>query len=137
VWLVRIQNQVLRGLLEEVYEAMDADLRSIAAMGTRAVLDKTFDLAGADPRDGFAQKLATLETRGVIASEERKLLETITDAGSAAAHRGWKPEPEEVESILQTTEGLLQRVALLGPAAKKLKKRVPSRRKKPKKIQPT
>jgi hypothetical protein len=57
----------------------------------------------------------------------------MTDAGSAASHRGWKPEPEQLDTILAATEGLLQRVALLGAAAKKIKKRVPPRRKKPKK----
>jgi hypothetical protein len=37
-WLGKIQDQVIRALLEEVYEALDADLRSIAAMGLRAVI---------------------------------------------------------------------------------------------------
>jgi Domain of unknown function (DUF4145) len=104
VWLVYIQDQVLRGLLEEVYEAMDADLRSIAAMGIRAALDRTFELAGADPAHGFAQKLAALKEQNVIGAEERELLLIMTDAGSAASHRGWKPEPEELDSILAATE---------------------------------
>ena len=133
VWLVKIQDQVLRGLLEEVYNALDADLRSIAAMGVRAALDRTFELAGADPAHGFAQKLAALEEKDVIAAQEKELLLIMTDAGSAAAHRGWKPEPEELDDILATTEGLLQRVALLGPAAKKIKDRVPPRPERPKK----
>lgn len=133
VWLVRIQDQVLRGLLEEVYEAMDADLRSIAAMGIRAALDRTFELAGANPAHGFGQKLAALEAQSVIGAEEKELLLIMTDAGSAASHRGWKPEPEELDSILAATEGLLQRVALLGPAAKKIKDRVPPRPGRPKK----
>jgi hypothetical protein len=124
VWLVKIQDQVLRGLLEEVYVALDADLRSIAAMGVRAALDRTFELAGADPAHGFAQKLEALEAQNVIGAKEKELLRTMTDAGSAASHRGWKPEPEELDSILAATEGLLQRVALLGPAAKKIKDRV-------------
>ena len=127
LWLVHLQDQVLRGLLEEVYEAIDADLRSIAAMGVRAALDRTFELAGADPAHGFAQKLAALEAQNVIAANEKKLLLIMTDAGSAASHRGWKPEPEELDSILAATEGLLQRVALLGPAAIKIRKRVPPR----------
>jgi predicted RNA-binding Zn-ribbon protein involved in translation (DUF1610 family) len=46
VWLVKIQDQVLRSLLGEVYQALDADIRSLAAMGIRAALDRTFELAG-------------------------------------------------------------------------------------------
>jgi hypothetical protein len=84
-WLVKVNDLPVRGLLEEVYKALDADLRSIAAMGLRAALDRTFDLAGAHPADGFAQKLAALEAQGVIAAEEKKVLLIITDAGSAAA----------------------------------------------------
>jgi Domain of unknown function (DUF4145) len=110
-WLGKIQDQVIRGLLEEVYEALDADLRSIAAMGLRAVLDRIFEFAGADPELGFAKKLAALETQGDIGSREKENLLIMTDAGSAAAHRGWKPEPEELDSILEATETLLQRVA--------------------------
>jgi hypothetical protein len=132
-WLVKVSDQVVRGLLEEVYTALDADLRSIAAMGLRAALDRTFDLAGAHPADGFAQKLAVLEAHGVIAAKEKEVLVIITDAGSAAAHRGWKPEPEQLDNILDTTQGLLHRVALLGPAARKLKRRVPPRPKRPRK----
>jgi uncharacterized protein DUF4145 len=132
-WLVEIQDEVLRGLLEEVYEALGADLRSIAAMGIRAALDRTFELAGANPAHGFAQKLAALEAQNVIAAKEKELLLIMTDAGSAASHRGWKPEPEQLDTILAATEGLLQRVALLGPAAKKIRDEIPPRPERPKK----
>lgn len=132
LWLEKIQDQVLHSLFEEVYAALKAELLSLAAMGVRAALDRTFELAGADPAHGFAQKLSALEAQGVIAAKEKELLLTMTDAGSAAAHRGWKPEPEELDSILDTTEGLLQRVALLGPAAAEIRKRVPPRPKSPK-----
>jgi hypothetical protein len=133
VWLVKVNDQALRGLLEEVYEALNADLRSLAAMGIRAVLDRTFEFAGADPGDNFGKKLGALETQGHIGSREKADLLIMTDAGSAAAHRGWKPEPEELDSILEATETLLQRVALQGAAAKKIKERVPPRPKSPKK----
>lgn len=63
------------------------------------MLDKTFELAGADPNHGFAQKLTALEEQTVIAANEKELLLIMTDAGSAAAHRGWKPEPEDLDSI--------------------------------------
>jgi hypothetical protein len=96
-------------------------------MGIRAALDRTFELAGADPAHGFAQKLAALEAQSVIGAEEKELLLIVTDAGSTASHRCWKPEPEELDSILAAAGGLLQRVALLGPAARKLKRRIPRR----------
>ena len=87
-WLVEINDGIIRDLIKEVYDALNANLRSIAAMGVRAVLDRTFELAGADAEHGFAQKLASLESQGVISTSEKELLLIITDAGSAAAHRG-------------------------------------------------
>ena len=132
VWLLKIDDHVIRSLMDEIYSALDADLRTVGIMGIRAVLDRTFELAGADPTQGFAEKLTALEKLGVISRTEKELLLIITDAGSAASHRGWKPEAEELDSILDATQALLQRIALLGTAAKKMGERMPPRPKRSK-----
>jgi Domain of unknown function (DUF4145) len=126
-WLHEISDVGIRDMLEEVYAALNADLRSITAIGIRTVLEKTFELAGADPTAGFAAKIGHLEQQGVIGAHEKTILLAMTDAGSAAAHRGWRPEPEELKSILDATEGLLHRVIVLAAAAEKIRARVPPR----------
>jgi hypothetical protein len=131
-WVEEIGDRTLRDILKEVYAALNADLRIIAAMGVRAALDRTFELAGAEPALTFAGKLTALEERRVIGASEKELLLIMADAGSAASHRGWKPEPAELDSILDATEALLQRIALLGPAAQKIRERLPPRPTKPK-----
>lgn len=67
-----------------------------------------------------------------IGQSEKKILLVMTDAGSAAAHRGWRPEPEHLDKILEATEALLHRLVVLGPAAAKLRETVPPRPRPPK-----
>ena len=47
----------LREVLQEVYGALNADYRILAAIGARTALDRTLVLFKAPEADGFAQKL--------------------------------------------------------------------------------
>jgi hypothetical protein len=75
----------------------------------------------------FQKKLEAMEMRKVIGSPERKLLETVIDAGNAAAHRGWSPEPKRLHSILSIVENLVERLFLLRRKEKALRRGVPRR----------
>lgn len=49
----------------------------------------------------------------------------LIDAGSAAAHRGWRPKSEELNTLVSLVESFFHRTFVLGDAAKKLKEAVP------------
>lgn len=132
-WHAKIADKMLRSLLDEIYRALDADLRTLATMGTRAVLDRAMELRGAEPGDDFAEKLSALVDKGIISQHEKEILLIMTDAGSAASHRGWRPEPDQIATILDVTEAFLHRAFVLGDAAAQVKDRVPPRPKKRKK----
>jgi Domain of unknown function (DUF4145) len=127
VWLDELKDHALRNLLDEVYGALDSDRRVLAAIGTRTALDRAMVLKGADAGSSFRAKLQQLQEAGTIAHDERAILETLTDAGSAAAHRGWRPTPQMLATIMDGTEAFLHRALVLGDAVAAIKGDVPPR----------
>ena len=128
-WLERIalKDHDLYHLLDEVYSALDGELNVLAAIGIRTALDRASEVLEIDPNLSFAKKLEGLLQSGRIGETEKEFMEALTDAGSAAAHRGWRPEPEFLRTMMDVLEGFLQRHFDLADASRKLKAGVPKR----------
>jgi hypothetical protein len=126
-WFPELTDEISRQLLDEIYSALSSNLLTLAGMGVRALLDRAFELAGADPGGRFDQKLSSLLDNGVIGADEHATFVVLTDAGSAAAHRGWTPEPEQLETTLIAAEDFLHRVAVMPPRIATLREAVPRR----------
>lgn len=115
----------LGDLMSDVYGALDADLRVPASIALRTVFDRSTELLGVDPAMTFQEKLNELLTQGKISGDEKAILETLTDAGNAAAHRGWRPSLGELDTMASIIESFLHRTFVLGDEAKKLKAGIP------------
>ncbi len=126
-WLATLADETARGLVDEVHRALAANLPTLAAMGVRALLDRTFELAGADAGADFGAKLRQLREAGVLGERELETMRVVTDAGSAAGHRGWRPEPDQLDTILDAAEALLHRVAVQPERTERLRSAVPPR----------
>ena len=128
-WLGKIEEfeRALGMLLEEMYAALDKDLRVLAAIAARTVFDRASELLGVDPLLGFKDKLNGLRADGKISRDEEELLQVLVDAGSAAAHRGWRPEVDALSTMVDVVESFLHRSFVLGDGIKKLKASVPVR----------
>lgn len=124
-WLPELPDE-LRSLLYEVYEALHADSRRLALMGIRAVLDVVI-LEKVGDVGSFPEKLAALESGGVVGKQQREFLAAVLDAGSAAAHRGHAASARELESAMDIVENLLQAVYSLGKAAEHIREKTPPR----------
>ena len=113
--------------MDEVYAAKEQGLRALSAMGIRAALDLLMThLLGKD--DGpFGQKLNELTKRGILNDDEREQVLATIDAGSASAHRGHVPTPEDLEAMLTTCEVHLKSVFFLPEAAERLRTNTPKR----------
>jgi ribosomal protein S27AE len=135
-WIEKLEDSTLGDLLDEAYGALDSDLRVLAAVGTRTALDRAMVLKGAAAASGFGEKLAELRTAGVISEHEQQLLTTLTDAGSAAAHRGWKPKPEQLTTLIDGVEAFLHRTLILGSAVDAIKSDVPAKTRRNRKSRP-
>jgi len=131
-WRLKIHatDPQLASLLEEVYTAYDNELFVLSAIGVRTAFDRASEVLGIDAELSFAKKLSELVATGNIGTSEKAILEVLTDAGSAAAHRAWRPKREELDVMLDAIEGFLNRSFVVSGEASKLLSVVPSRPKK-------
>lgn len=72
-------------------------------MGSRTIFDM---LAVSKVGDvgGFKQKLKALQDQRYISEKQKNVLDSALDAGNAAAHRGYKPDLEILDGVLNIIE---------------------------------
>lgn len=126
---IGLNDDTLSQLLKETYTALDSDLRVLAAVGARTTFDRATEVLEIDPAITFDEKLAVLFQVGEIGQGERETLSTLTDAGNAAAHRGWRPTGHELDLIMSVLEGFLHRSFMLKGAMERLKRKIPPKQK--------
>ncbi|WP_182915264.1 DUF4145 domain-containing protein [Rhodopseudomonas palustris] len=132
-WLEKLRalDENAYSLISSVYTALEKDLAVLAAIGVRTVFDRTSEFVGIDPGITFQEKLAELVKRGKIGSDQKDILDALTDAGSAAAHRGWRPTSEQLNTMMDAIESFVHNTFILGDAVKELKSSLPERQKRP------
>ena len=131
-----VDEKSLGEAMLELYGALDNDLRMLAAIGIRTAYDIASELLGADPALTFAEKLDHLVSSGRIGITDKERLGTMVDAGSASAHRGWRPEADQLNMIMDVLEHFVHETFVaparrkkLDEGAAKLKETVPPRQK--------
>lgn len=125
-WVTKLKDAILRDLLDELYSAVETRLHSLATAGVRTVLDRAMFLRVGDI-GGFEAKLKKMTDEKIITPDEKDALIIVTDAGSAAAHRGYKPDVASLETILASMETYLQRDFVLRNDVSAVKQATPSR----------
>jgi hypothetical protein len=113
-------------IMEEVYVALENNSRRLAAMGIRAALEAVMiDKIG--DQGTFNRNLDALQREHYLSLRQRDDLETILEAGHAAIHRGWRPSTEQINTLLDITESLIESIYVHGPSAERLEREVPKR----------
>jgi hypothetical protein len=133
----------LSAAMVELYGALENDLRMLAATGIRTTYDIASELLGIDPSLTFAEKLDALVSSKRIGILDKDRLETMVDAASASAHRGWRPTPSDLNTMMDVLEHFVQE-SFVVPAQKrkldaeaaKVKKTVPPKPPRAKKNNP-
>jgi hypothetical protein len=128
IYEYEIDNDLLK-LIYEMYSAFNKELSVLSAIGVRTVFDRASQLLGVSSYHTFSDKIKNLNERGLIGVDEGDCLEVLIDAGGAAAHRGWRPSPGQLDTMVSALETFLHRSFVLSGALKKLKEEVPSRKK--------
>lgn len=128
-WAAKVEgaDPDLGRLLGEMYAALNTDLRVLAAIGARTAFDRSSELLGVDTSLPFRQKLEELVRLGKVGTDEQETIRILVDAGSAAAHRGWRPTAEELNTMMDVIEAFLYRSFIVGDGIKKLKVSVPAK----------
>jgi hypothetical protein len=129
VWFDAMQkiDAQLHNILRQMYIAHDNQAHILTAVGLRIALDRGTEVLGIDPAKTFEEKLDGLRDGGWIGQTERDILDVVTDAGNAAAHRGWEPDSQEISQLLSAMEVFLHRAFIVGQKALSIKSSIPAR----------
>jgi hypothetical protein len=114
-------------LLNEVYVALHNDLTSLATMGVRALLEKVMISQSGD-LGSFAAHVRKFEELGHLSKKQRERLDAILDAGHAAMHRLYSPKSNDVITLLDIAENIIESVFLHDSQIEKLKLNVPAKK---------
>ena len=115
-------------LLKEVNVAMQNAQPYLAAMGIRALLEQMM-IQRVHDNGSFDKNLQKFQEAGFVSALQREQLETVLEVGHAAIHRGYKPTEEDLATIVDLTEVLVQSIYLHGDKARELKGKIPPRKK--------
>ena len=125
-WLAGLPDPTLQNIAREIYKSLETESYFLATFGSRTLIDRLIVLTVGN-KDSFDKGLNALQAEEKISLQERIVLEPVIQAGHAAAHRGWEPSKDQLEVILDTVEGLIQRLLVLPSLSEKLEEAVPSR----------
>lgn len=116
----------VQNMHREVYEALHAGAPCCATMGTRALIDMALTEVVGDIGN-FQAKLAAAVRDGHITLQHKTILEAAIDAGSAATHRGFTPNEQQIRGVLGIVEHLLQGFYVLRSLSSRLQGQIPPR----------
>lgn len=123
---VSLDDGNIYDLLSEIYVALQNNQRSLAAMGIRALLEKIMIEKSGDS-GSFWENVKEFEKQGYVSRIQRERLETILEAGHAAIHRLYKPTKEDLITLVDISESLVESIYIHGSKVEKLKNGIPPR----------
>lgn len=125
-WVDRLEvPSEYAGLLDEIYVALHADSRRLAMMGARALIDAVIRRSVGD-QGNFGSGLTSLVQKQLISERNREIIEAAVDVGHASAHRGHRPNSNDVNVVIDIVENLIHN-ELLAEQAQALKSTTPQR----------
>lgn len=127
VWSIAKKDSQLEKILTEVYDAVERRSNILAATGLRTAFDRAVSYHAVDENQPLAAKVKALQERGFIGATEADILNTVVDAGSAAAHRAWNPTDEQLGQLLQALEHFIHRTVVVGEKVLEVKALIPQR----------
>jgi hypothetical protein len=116
----------IRVLLTEVYTALQADSCSVAMMGARAIIESAMVTKVGD-KGNFKNNLKAMEDAGFLSRTNTTFLDAALDAGSASIHRGHRPDAQQLNTVMDIVENLLQSLFVLEKATRHLRQATPVR----------
>lgn len=110
-WMIALEEDLrwVEIVLSEVNHALAAKSYTLAAMGLRSIVDGIVTKKAGD-RGTFSQKAQRLVQSNLLTEQQMSVLAAAFDAGSAAAHRGYRPTDRDVFTMLDLTESLIEQL---------------------------
>ena len=124
MWITHL-NKDFTELLAEIYVSLNTGNIRLPIMGTRTLLDMFITEKIGDVGT-FKNKLQKLVDEKYISNSSKELLEVALEYGHATIHRGYRPNKDEINGVLDILENILHS-EVLKDKTKKLKKSIPKR----------
>lgn len=125
-WIFGLEGKYIK-LLSEIYSAFNNNLFRLTSMGLRTLFDLLI-VEKIDDQGTFQRNIEKFTSEGYLSTSQKKLLETIIEAGHASTHRGYEPDKETLLNLLEMSEHLLQ-AEVLQNRSKVIHKKIPKRKK--------
>lgn len=119
-------NEDLWDLMYQVYVAAQNGLRRLAAMGIRAVLE-TIMIDTVGDHGKFVKNIDAFQAEGYVTLPQRNRLESLLEAGHASIHRNWNPDPDDINTLLDIAESIIESVYIHESKARSLESKLPKR----------
>lgn len=130
-WLQQLDPETA-DILSQTYDALHIGADRLVTMGTRAVLEHVVVKHVGD-QGSFEANVEEFVKQGYMPSKLKKTVLDTLDVGSAATHRGYKPELEVISTVFEIVESIVHSTCILPAIGKDLSKKTPKRKRKPKK----
>jgi hypothetical protein len=128
LWLeLREEDEFVRLLLDEIYVALQNNLPRLATMGVRSLLEKVM-ISKTGDRGSFAGNATEFERLGFVSRVQRERVEAILEAGHATIHRDFSPTREDVITLVDIAEHIVESVFLHDTRVNAVRQRIPPRR---------
>lgn len=121
------EENVITGLLHEIYVALQNDMTRLAAMGVRALVEHII-IEKAGDQLSFKENLKRFHEKGFISSVQKETLETILEVGHATIHRAFNPSKTDLITLMDVAETIIESIYINEHNAKQLKGRIPPRK---------
>jgi hypothetical protein len=121
-------EKTISDLLQEIYVALQNDLRRLAAMGIRSLLEHMM-IDKVSDQGSFKKNITKFKDSGFISSVQMNFIETALEAGHASIHRDFKPTVAVLISLIDISESLVQVLYIQEHQAAAIKATVPQRKK--------
>ena len=95
-------------------------------MGVRSLLEMVM-ISKTGDQGTFGKNIAEFETLGYVSPIQRKRLEAILEVDHAAIHRTFQPSTNDVVTLMDITEHIIETVYLHEAKIVELNKNVPAR----------
>jgi hypothetical protein len=114
-------------LLHEVEGAINQNFRTVALMGIRALFDSYFTRKNGKELN-FTKSVEELIKNGTITLAQSKVIKKVIEAGHAAAHRNFEPDPNLLTHAMETYLTILK-LECLQIQSPDITKGIPNRKK--------
>jgi hypothetical protein len=108
--------------LGEVYYAIDNSLLFLSSTGARTALDQLI-IEKIGDAGNFENKVDKLVASNIIDDTEGAMLLAVIDAGSASVHRGYRPDIDTVNHMMDILEAIFYKLLVEPDKKEELKKK--------------